>query len=626
MDDNRPPLPASAREPLIRPLLWRLPLFAMVAIGIGCLAFLDGLLRREYRANATTQAVQADALLESYFRQRVGLLHGLEVLVASDPGSRVARFPTLAREVFASTRDVRTVSLLDAQGRVRASFRSSGSPGPAGELSDAHREPARVEALERAREERSMAMTGSVRLRDGRLGVVAYDPIIDRGRVTGFVAGSFAYATLFNDALAGQLQGDFAYRVSDAEGRLIAESPGFPTTVGGLVTREVIMPGATGAWQLEVALPRLQPLTARLILWGVGLLLLLLVVLLVIREEQRAERIATHSFHLELLSRDLLDANLRLEERAQQVAEANRAKSRFLANVSHELRTPLNAIVGYNGLALDGVYGDLGGELGAAHQRIGKAAEHLLALVNDVLDLAKIEVGRMRVDAEAVDLRSLVDSVVTVVDPIAAAKNVALDVVLARDLPRLTSDPRHLRQILLNLVSNAVKFTEKGTVTVVARRDEHAPAARVVVTVEDTGIGIAERDLERIFDEFEQVRPSGRGDSQQRGTGLGLAIARKLARLLGGDITVESRLGRGSRFVVALPLVAPVQGEASLDGDERAAVVRTIPPELEVPRVAAADVSRRGAGSEGGRGASDRAESEDANEAPRDDVTPVARP
>ena len=605
MEQPRAPL-ITTSDPMVRPLLWRLPLVAVVVIGIACLAFLDGLLRREHRANATTQAVQADALLESFVRQRIGLLHGLEVLVASSEDRRVARFPVLAREVFAATPDVRTVSLLDANAVVRATYRAD-AESPAERPSTEHTDSARLDAIKRARVTRSATIAHSVRLRDGRLGIVAYDPILDRGRVTGFVAGSFAYATLFTDALAGQLQGEFAYRVRDEQGLVIAESPGFPESVGSLVSRDVLIPGG-GQWRLDVALPRLQPLTARLILWGVGLLLLLLVVLLVVREEQRAERIATHSFHLELLSRDLLDANLRLEERAQQVAEANRAKSRFLANVSHELRTPLNAIVGYNGLAIDGVYGKLGGELGVAHERIGKAAEHLLALVNDVLDLAKIEVGRMRVDAEPVDLRALVDSVVTVIEPIAAAKDVRVDVVLARDLPRLTSDPRHVRQIVLNLVSNAVKFTERGAVTVVARRDERARDERVIISVEDTGIGIAESDLERIFDEFEQVRPSGRGDSQQRGTGLGLAIARKLARLLGGDITVESRLGRGSRFSLALPIVAPRTGEQDEVRDEPRAR-----PDVEVSRAVSADAIAASPGANGRASGGDEASSRDAS-------------
>ena len=166
----------------------------------------------------------------------------------------------------------------------------------------------------------------------------------------------------------------------------------------------------------------------------------------------------------------------------------------------------------------------------------------------------------MDVDAQAVDLYALLDSVLTVIEPTAAAKGVTVDVICARDLPRLQTDPRHLRQILLNLAANAVKFTERGSVALIARRDAASPDTRVAVTVEDTGVGIAAQDLERIFEEFEQVRPGGRGDSLQRGTGLGLTIARKLARLLGGEIGVESQPGMGSRFTLTLPIAGPMSG------------------------------------------------------------------
>jgi signal transduction histidine kinase len=191
------------------------------------------------------------------------------------------------------------------------------------------------------------------------------------------------------------------------------------------------------------------------------------------------------------------------------------------------------------------------------HDRIAAAADHLLGLVNDVLDLSKIEVGRMAVDPQLVNLGSLVDAVATVIEPMASAKRLHVDVVVARDLPELHTDPGHVRQILLNLVSNAVKFTERGAVTIVARRQEPDLGDGVVVIVEDTGIGIAREDHDRIFQEFEQVRPSGRGDSLERGTGLGLAIVRKLARLLGGDVQVRSAPGAGSRFILSLPRSSP---------------------------------------------------------------------
>ena len=586
--------------PLVRPVLWRLPLIAFLVIGLGCLRYLDELLQREYRAEATTQAVQTDALLEGFLRQRVGLLHSLEVMLASDASGVAtrARFPELAAELFRDAPDALAVTFLDRRGIIRVASPAPGAGATSREGTYDSVDPVRAAALARAELTGRAAFASSVRLFDGSRGVVVYDPVRRDGRLLGFVGGAFTYGALFTDALGGQLQGEFAYRVRDAAGHVLGESPDHPGDIASLITREVTLPDGE-QWQLEVAIPRFQPFMARVILWGVGLLLLALVVFLVMREEQRAERLAAHSFHLEQLSRELLDANMRLEDRAAQVTEANRAKSRFLANVSHELRTPLNAIVGYNGLALDGVYGDLTPTLAAAHRRIGQAAEHLLGVVNDVLDLSKIEVGRMKAELEPTDLGAVVDSVTTVVDPIAAAKEVSVDVVLARDLPRVTTDPRHVRQILLNLVSNAVKFTERGTVAIVVRRDEGEPERRVAIAVHDSGVGIAPGDQQRIFDEFEQVRPSGRGDSQQRGTGVGLAIARKLARLLGGEIQVRSELGAGSQFTLVLPIEPPASlHEQTGDGDTPARGVPITKPAISsegprfTPVVPSADARR----------------------------------
>lgn len=551
-----PPAPVTARDRRVRPLLWRLPLLALLVIGVGCLLYLDDLLQREYRNEAASQAVQTDALLESFVRHRVSLLHSLEVLMERTPGGRDLweRFPGLAAEVVSGAPELVALYFLDADGVVRSVYPDT--PTVRAIVGANHRaEPDRAVALDRALGSRRASLTRTVHLRDGRRGLMVYDPVIRGDRVIGYVAGSFAYTALFSDALAGQMQKQFDYRVTDEFGGIIAASPRYPSGERSIVTREVLLPD-DHRWRLDVAIPQFEPFTARLILWIVGVLLLVLVVFLVIREEARVQRIASHLFDLELLSSNLLDANIRLEERAQQVAEANRAKSRFLANVSHELRTPLNAIVGYNSLAVEGLYGALPTALAAAHQRIAHAAEHLLALVDDVLDLSKIEVGRMELAPESVDLAALLDSVVTVIDPIAMAKGVRVDLIVARDLPRIVSDPRHVRQVILNLASNAIKFTEKGSVSLIARRADDDPHGHVSIAVQDTGIGIASPDLERIFEEFEQVRPGGRGDSLQRGTGLGLTISRKLARLLGGEVTVTSIVGEGSRFTLVLPLAA----------------------------------------------------------------------
>ena len=555
----------------VRSLIWRLPLVIVVLIGLLALRYLDGLLTREYANEAQTQAVQTDALLEGFLRHRFSLIHSERALIATARTTRESRdrFATLADQILADAPDMFALYLLDSTGTVVDVFRRAGEQLPAAVGNHMER-PERAEAIRRSRRERRAAVTQSITLVNGARGMLVYIPVIRNDRVAGYIGGGFAYQELFNDALAGQLQGRFAYRISDASKEVIAVSPDFPDRVTQVMTRPVSFPGSPG-WTLEVAVPRYQPLTSRLVTWTVGLLLLVLVIFLVLREEARARRFAAHSFDLELLSRDLLDANVRLEEHAQQIAEANRAKSRFLANVSHELRTPLNAIVGYNSLAIDGIYGELPPPLHGAHERIKAAAEHLLALVDDVLDLSKIEVGRMEVDLETTDLSSLLDSVVTVIDPIAAAKGLRVDVILGRELPRIITDHRHVRQILLNLASNAIKFTERGSVTLVARRgDPSAGPPMVHMAVEDTGIGISPDDLERIFEEFEQVRPSGRGDSLQRGTGLGLAIARKLARLLGGDIEVASQEGIGSRFTLTLPIDPPAIVRDALSEERRA--------------------------------------------------------
>jgi signal transduction histidine kinase len=579
------------RDPVLRPLTWRLPLVAFLITGLVGLVFIDRLLAREYREQGVTQAVQAQSLLESHLEHRVALLNGVTSLIETSRSAdvneeSVARF---TRRVFSDLADVRAVAYADARGLVRAVFPRAGW----GRLRSGANLRDSVDiasALDEARFMRAAAATRTMPLAPGERGVVLVEPVLRDGRVTGYTTAAISYRPLFADALGGRLLGRFPYEIRDDLLRVIARSPAFTAAYTTIERRNVRLPGSH-QWAVDVAIPRFQPLVPRLLNWLVGLLLLLVVVLLVVREEAQSRRFAERTEELELLSRDLLDANVRLEERSQQIAEANRAKSRFLANVSHELRTPLNAIVGYNSLARDGVYGDLSGPLRGVHDRIAAAADHLLGLVNDVLDLSKIEVGRMAVDPQPVNLGSLVDAVATVIEPMASAKRLHVDVVVARDLPELHTDPGHVRQILLNLVSNAVKFTERGTITIVARRQEPDLGDGVVVVVEDTGIGIAREDHDRIFQEFEQVRPSGRGDSLERGTGLGLAIARKLSRLLGGDVQVRSAPGAGSRFILSLPRSSPT---VSIASDE--------------PRQAEAD-SLRSAGREAAPSQSSRATS-----------------
>jgi len=538
-----------------RPLLWRLPLVAFLLAGLVCLKYLDGRLSGDYRRSASDLAIQADALIEAAVANQAASLHALEQMIAAAPSpvERRARLSVFGQTLLASRPEILRVMRLDDAGNVREAF-----PGQTANDDDVASENHFLvaetrSALDRARETLAPAVTGVLVLRHDTLGFVIYDPVIAHGRPAGYVGVSIAYAPLLRTLLTPRVQGRFGYRITDSAGRVLAVSPRYLDRSSGFATQRVALPGGTH-WRLDVPIGVFQPRAARVVMWIVGLVSLFVVALLVLREDARAERIAMHSFNLELLSRDLLDANVRLEERAQQVNEANMAKSRFLANVSHELRTPLNAIVGYNALALSGLYGEVTPELRGAHDRIRTAADHLLRVLNDVLDLSKIEVGRMEVEAREVALEPLLKSVVSIVEPVAEAKDVRIDLVVARHLPSLVTDTRHVRQILMNLVTNAIKFTERGSVTIAATRGEGARSNMIAIAMEDTGIGIARSDLGRIFDEFEQVRPGGRGDSIVRGTGLGLTVSRKLARLLGGDVDVTSRIGTGSRFTLWLPI------------------------------------------------------------------------
>jgi signal transduction histidine kinase len=237
-----------------------------------------------------------------------------------------------------------------------------------------------------------------------------------------------------------------------------------------------------------------------------------------------------------------------IEEKGRQLEIASRHKSQFLANMSHELRTPLNAILGYTELLQDGIYGQIPDKAQETMQRVDRSGRHLLALINDVLDLSKIEAGQLTLSLDDYSLKEVVQTVVTALEPLAAEKKLALTVTVAPDLPVGRGDDRRLSQVLLNLVGNAVKFTDAGEVRVEAK----ASAGIFLVSVSDTGPGIAAEDQARIFEEFQQVDTSN--TRKKGGTGLGLSIAKRILALHGGRIWVESALGNGSTFSFTLPV------------------------------------------------------------------------
>ena len=237
-----------------------------------------------------------------------------------------------------------------------------------------------------------------------------------------------------------------------------------------------------------------------------------------------------------------------IQEKNEQLEAANRHKSQFLANVSHELRTPLNSIIGFTRIVLRRVGTQIPDLQKDNLQKVLVSSEHLLSLINELLDLAKIESGRMEVYAETFQLNDVVRMATSTVEPMLKDGRVRLVTEIAPDIPPLKTDRDKLKQAVLNLLSNAAKFTEKGEIKVAAWQEN----GNVKLTVSDTGIGMKKEALDYIFEEFRQADMSS--TRRYGGTGLGLAIVRRFINLMGGDIGVESEVGKGSKFTITIPI------------------------------------------------------------------------
>lgn len=249
------------------------------------------------------------------------------------------------------------------------------------------------------------------------------------------------------------------------------------------------------------------------------------------------------------------------QQTAERLREVDKLKSQFLANMSHELRTPLNSIIGYAEVLLDGIDGDLSDEAEEDVKAIHTGGRHLLSIINDILDLAKIEAGQMFIDSRETDLVQAVNEVVNTARILASNKGLALNVQANGDVPTVLGDPIRLRQIILNLVNNSIKFTEQGSVTIaIDRHDDRS----LVVRVEDTGMGLTPGEMEGLFQQFHQV--DGSATRRAGGTGLGLVITRHFVEMHGGEIHVESEKGVGSTFWFTLPVyfVSPTEKPASV--------------------------------------------------------------
>jgi signal transduction histidine kinase/putative methionine-R-sulfoxide reductase with GAF domain len=277
----------------------------------------------------------------------------------------------------------------------------------------------------------------------------------------------------------------------------------------------------------------------------------------VLSADNRATRVPIPAHTVELLHSFAAQAavaveNARLfqeiQDKSQQLELASRHKSQFLANMSHELRTPMNAVLGYTDLILDGIFGDVPEAIRETLERVKGNGQHLLGLINDVLDLSRIEAGQLTLSLGDYAMGEIVHSVASAVESLAAGKKLALKAMVPIDLPPGRGDERRLTQVLMNLVGNAIKFTDAGQVSIEAR----AADGSFVVAVSDTGPGISEADQQRIFEEFQQVDSSS--TRKKGGSGLGLAISKRIVELHGGRLWVESTPGQGSTFYFTVPL------------------------------------------------------------------------
>ena len=248
--------------------------------------------------------------------------------------------------------------------------------------------------------------------------------------------------------------------------------------------------------------------------------------------------------------RDLKDAHGEIEEKNKKLSEADRLKSQFLANMSHELRTPMNAIIGFSSLIEEKIYGEINAKQEDALKKISKNARALLQLINDILDLSKIEAGKISLSFSEFDLNLLIGEIVVMLEPMIKDKSFTFEKIFDKNMKQIYSDRNRLKQVIINLLTNSIKFTKEGKITITAKPVQNTD--KVSIAVSDTGIGIKEEDLPSIFEEFRQV--DGSYTRKYGGTGLGLSITTKLLDLLDGEIKAESVFNKGTTMTVIIPV------------------------------------------------------------------------
>ena len=538
------------------PRLSTLALFAAQLLGLAGLYAADRAITQSARARVELDAAETAAFAEAFLSAHVQTLRTMRILLDSGRAPYDARIAALLEDLVEGRLLFRRVWMSDSTGVVRYQ-RLLGTQGPMMEPG-IDIDTASVLALRsttaRVRATRTAAISTTGQLLTGEQGFSIVVPLIVGDQIAGFAGGTLTAERLLHE-LRRRRPLDNASITIVTQDDTVAAQRYQAERAQYLAINTFNAPGGD-QWQVVIARPA-RNVFLRLAMWTIGLAMIGALSLALVRERREGMRVAERSAELERLSTELL--------------RANRAKSEFLANVSHELRTPLNAIVGFVDLLRDGVYGELAPRQVNPVDRIAGSAAHLRHLVDQILDIAKMAAGRMEMHPEPVDLRPFVIDVASEFEALIGERGLNLSLAIGGSLPRIRTDPTHLRQIIVNLLGNAVKYTSSGGIAIRARVVDERSASHVVgapsrigapqggqawitLQIADSGIGIAPADLARVFEEFEQVNAGPRGDSMQRGTGLGLPISRRLARLLGGDITVESELGKGSTFTVWIPV------------------------------------------------------------------------
>lgn len=528
---------------------------------LGGIFAIDRALAAGFRSRVKIHAIESAARVEGFLVVHAQALQSVRGLYL-DPNRVVTQeqFESLLQSLVQYAPAFRRVWITDSSSRVQFQvlLGGGGSTLPPGiRVDTVHTEPFGG-AIHRARATKLTQISSIGLLGTGERGLLLIQPLFVGDHFIGFAGGTLTSTSILQFVQRQEpiLDGRIVILTGSDTMSIVGDGSlphGLPVDSASATIR---VPGS-GSWRL-IVVQQATDQSVRFLLWSVGLATLGTLLIGLLHERRQGLRLADRSAELERLSSELL--------------RANRVKSEFLANVSHELRTPLNAIVGFVELLRDGVYGELNSRQAGPVERIASSASHLRQLVDQILDLAKMAAGRLDVQWEVIDLKPFIFDLTSEVEALRTERGLALSISIGSSLPRVRTDPMHLRQIILNLLGNALKFTPTGGIAIRGRLIDLTNANNsseelrgskgvpqsgtwIALDVADTGVGIAKNDQDRIFEEFEQVNAGSRTDSMQRGTGLGLPISRRLARLLGGELTVVSEPSKGSTFTVWIPVV-----------------------------------------------------------------------